>query len=237
MRPNFVAFAGAIATTFVCLAGGSAAVADDLSFTFLDLADIPAAAARAPGYMPGTHLCSIQAYLGRTGRGGAHLRGGPGQRFSTVGRLPGPDSEGTGPSFQIIGSRSGWFLIRNPFRGGGAYGKLTRLYGGSAWIASRLIAFSMEGDTLYSAPRLDAPVRLRLRGSEEEWRESDVTVERIHGCSGGFLDITVRKGSGRGVRGWFAAICGVQQTLCGFGDNPVLVEERGGKLISTADLD
>lgn len=235
MQSRFVAFIGAIAISFAFLISSSSAISDDLAFTNLDDVDVPDVLAKAPGYTPETHLCSIQVYLSQAGRGGVYLRAGPGDRFPIIGRLPKIDVNDQYPSFQIIGSRNGWFLIRNPYQGGGQYGQLKRLYKGLAWLAPNLIGFYMEGYTLYSEPRIHSPVLLKLKDNEEEWSGSEVTVEQVHDCSGRFLDVTVRRQGGQRVRGWFAAICGNQNTSCGFGDEPVLVEERHGKLVSFTD--
>ncbi|WP_414471187.1 hypothetical protein [Microvirga sp. M2] len=141
------------------------------------------------------------------------------------------------PEFQVIGARNGWLLIHDPHWADYGADNQQVLYKGSGWVAPGLIAFDMEGYTLFSKPRIGAAVLLTLKGPEEEWTGANVRVEQVHGCSGGFLDITVRKKGGTRSRGWFAAICGNQGTTCSFGNEPLMIEERRGKLISATDLD
>ncbi|EIM29628.1 hypothetical protein [Microvirga lotononidis] len=237
MKLNCVAFAGAIAISFAFwVFTVDAQASERREELWLEASRVPAVAAEAPGHGNGMHLCSIHAYLRKSATGGAKLRAGPGTHTRIVARIPVANPEDDmQPEFQIIGSKNGWLLIHNPHWADYGSGEKL-LFKGSAWIAPGLIDFEMEGYTLFSAPRIKASVLLRLKSPGKDWDSRKVTVEQVRGCSGSFLDMTIRLPHGKRARGWFAAICGNQATTCTFGDDPAKVEERRGKLVGSADL-
>lgn len=185
------------------------------------------------GSMPaGLTLCRLFVYS--RDKGDTNLRAAPSRAARIVGTLPGERREaGTriGPEFQVLAGQGPWFLIRGA-RWAGYDLPEKRLHRGPSWMAANLVGFTIESLDLLSAPRPDARSVLRLLpldgAADQAWGPDSATIERVHGCSGSFVDVDVRLPDGRTARGWATGLCGNQVTTCGGGQ--VIYEARAGGL-------
>jgi hypothetical protein len=202
---------------------------------WLDLAEAPKVAAKAPGFSHDVNLCWLRAHSRDTDPKGTNIRARPERKSRIIGKIPEERAEaGTkiGPEFQIIGSKDGWFLIHNAYWAGYDSGASKILFSNSGWIAASLIGLTSEDSSLRAQPLSDAPVLMSL---SSESSESVLKIEKIYACSGSFIDAAIIAPNGKKARGWLSSICGNQVTTCGGGGR--LIEERAGRLVEPEDQD
>lgn len=202
---------------------------------WLDLPEIQPAVSVAPGgKSTGVRLCWVSVYS--RDKTPTNLRAGPSREAKVVAVLPAERAEaGTriGPEFQVIAGRQDWFLIRGAHWAGYDLPEKALVLG-PAWMAANLASFTIESPSLRRAPNEAAETILKmapLEGAADNWGPDSAKIERVHGCSGSFVDVSVSLPDGRKARGWATGLCGNQVTTCGGGH--VVAEERAGGLYRT----
>jgi hypothetical protein len=165
----------------------------------------------------GMSACALSGYTADPDPAGTNVRAAPRRDAPIVGKLPPPadDAEQQAPEFDIVGSRDGWFLMRNA-RQSGDKRRLKAIFSGSGWVAGNLVRFTINDPHLRAAPQDDAPELLHLSGERDEgaWGPDSVEILHAHGCSGRFAEVTVKTPDGKTGRGWVTRICSNQLTTC-----------------------
>lgn len=169
----------------------------------------------------GASRCSTHAYLNDPDPKGTNVRAAPSAKAPVVGRLPprapmeDAPSEIVGVEFEIVGSKDGWLLVRDPDRGA---------FKGPGWIFGGLVSGTLGGAKLLAAPAGNAKVVASLQHLGETAIGADsFEVLQVHACQGHYVDVTVRLAPSiepypglpkQPMRGWVAKMCSTQLTTC-----------------------
>jgi hypothetical protein len=166
----------------------------------------------------GVAACALSGWSSDPDPNGLNIRAAPRADAEIIGRVP-PPEEQAGDSYaaelDIIGSRSGWFLIdRVKFRDYGS-GKGERgLFSGSGWVFADKVRFLINRPEVRGAPAGNAPVLAKLRAPDGTAGPDSAKIDHVFGCSGAFADAAVHMEGQRPVRGWVTGICSNQVTTC-----------------------
>ncbi len=185
---------------------------------------LPLAAHAAVVDTSGVSKCDLRGYSTDTDPHGTNIRSAPDAAAAIIGHVP-PEpnvpagEETVASSFDIIGSKNGWLLIRNVRPGGAADQDTGISFKGPGWISGALAGFTVGSTKLRGAPSLSAPAIARLGDEAKGYGPDSYAVKRVNACSGTFADITVQLPPGidrhaKPVRGWAAAVCDTQLTTC-----------------------
>ncbi len=195
---------------------------------------VPVLVRAAPGVDASVRLCWFKGYLQDKDPAGTNLRAAPNARAEVLARVPNRRDEAgimIAPEFQVIGSKDGWFLVRN-MRWEGYDLPGAPIFSGTAWVSAALVGAVMEDIDLRQRPEPKSPLVMKLRGKGpdgQEWSAGDLKVQRMHGCSGSMVDVTFELPGKKTARGWASGACANQVTTCGGGH--LLVHERKGALV------
>lgn len=206
---------------------------------WLKLSEIPVTVRKAPGYDRKVNMCSLHLYSKDADTKGTNIRAAPSINAPVIGVIPGERAEATariGPEFHVIGSQNGWLLIHNAYWAGYDYGKKL-LFRGPGWIAAGLVGFEIEDDWLYDAPHAGAQKILKLSAPndtpwESNWGPSSVSIKRVYGCSGSFVEVDLETPNRQKAHGWVTNLCGNQVTTCA-SNSGFFIEERNGTLVGS----
>jgi hypothetical protein len=182
---------------------------------------LPLAAAAGPAVdTAGASRCAIRGYLNDPDPKGTNVRAAPRATAPVIGRLPPrakmkDEDEIVGVEFEIIGSKDGWLLVRNPDRGE---------FKGPGWVSGRLVSFTIGSPKLLVAPADDAKVVASLQHAGDSGIGPDsFEVKQVHGCQGHYAEVTVVLApsveappglSKKPMRGWVGKVCSNQLTTC-----------------------
>jgi hypothetical protein len=180
------------------------------------------AAAAQPLETAGATTCDVRAFANDSDPRGTNVRSAPRADAPIIGRLaPLTRIERdtlVGVEFDIVGSKNGWLLIRNGRPEGGLTFDAAHAADGRGWISGRLAATTLALPAFRSAPRRDAPQIARMMGdfsgSDGGWGPYSVAMSAVHGCQGGYIEVTVTPPRGKPVRGWSFKPCAAQLTTC-----------------------
>lgn len=169
----------------------------------------------------GASRCETHAYLNDPDPKGTNVRAAPNGKAAVIGQLPprapmqGDDSEIVGVAFEIVGSKDGWLLVRNPDRG---------TFKGHGWIYGGLVSGTIGAQQLLASPVSNAKVIAELHHEGETGVGPDsFEVMQVHGCQGRFVEVTVRLTPSiapyaglpkQPMRGWVRKLCSTQVTTC-----------------------
>lgn len=163
-----------------------------------------------------SNICSFQAYSDDSDPAGANVRSGPGTDHDIIGVLKAVhDTEGYdwSPEFAVTAFKDGWFKIGDiRMRDYGDFPPVD-VFKGPGWISAKLAEFEVEDWNMREAPSLDAKVTLEM-ASDTPWYLGTARITTIHGCDGGFLDVTITNPAGQTKRGWVTDLCANQATTC-----------------------
>ncbi|MCK9908430.1 hypothetical protein MXD81_04780 [Microbacteriaceae bacterium K1510] len=175
----------------------------------------------APVDTAGASRCETHAYLNDPDPKGTNVRAAPNGKAPVIGQLPprapmqGDDSEIVGVEFEIIGSKDGWLLVRNPDRG---------TFKGHGWIYGGLVSGTIGGPQLLASPASNAKVLAELHHEGETGVGPDsFEVMQVHACQGRFVEVTVKLAPSiapypglpkQPMRGWVRKLCSTQVTTC-----------------------
>jgi hypothetical protein len=181
----------------------------------------PATAAHAESVdTTGATSCRVSGFVYDTDPKGTNVRRAPGVNAPIIGHLPPlgfPDKDSrdgplVGVEFTIAGSKDGWLLIKERQKPPVIHLDPAYAAAGLGWISARLAGTQLGAWTLRAAPRHDAAILGQMQG---DWGGPDsVKVMAIHGCDGGYIDVTVKPLSGPVLRGWSWLPCASQLTTC-----------------------
>lgn len=162
-------------------------------------------------------ICDFYAFTADPDPAGTNVRAGPGTSFPILSVLP--QSYGSAefdgefaPDLHVIGFSDGWYQIESASVGLYGDAEETTIFEGPGWISSRLASFYVEDLFLAVAPEADAVRNVDI--SSDSWQYSGPTLQAVHGCLGGFVDVTVANAEGETARGWTDNICASQVTTC-----------------------
>jgi len=174
------------------------------------------AAAAPPLETAGASQCQTRGYAKDTDPKGMNVRSAPRADAAIIGRLAPltkiAADEWTGVEFDIVGSKDGWLLIKNPNPADGLKLDVAHAADGRGWISGRLVGTQLTTRPFRSAPRRDAPVVAQLLG--DNWGPDSVAVSAVHGCDGKYVEVTATPLGGKPLRGWSYAPCSAQLTTC-----------------------
>jgi hypothetical protein len=174
--------------------------------------------AAAPSAAPGSIWvigCHFSGWSSDLDPNGLNVRAGPSANARIVGTLPPPETHPDnetlfGVTFDVVGTRDGWFLIENARRWSDAGRGPSTLPSG--WISGRYLAFQLQTDKVFAAPSPNAPVLLASwddNGTLTQFRYRHPTD-----CNGEWVRLTAIGPDGRERQGWVRGICGIQETTC-----------------------
>ncbi|HEX3810570.1 MAG TPA: hypothetical protein VHW02_12830 [Rhizomicrobium sp.] len=172
--------------------------------------------------MTGVSKCDLKGFSTDNDPKGSNIRSAPNANASVIGHVPAemnlPGGEDTvSASFDIIGSKDGWLLVRNVDAGGAAGGTDYKIvFKGPGWISGALAGFTVGSSELRSAPSKTSPIVVTLTDEKNGIGADSYAVKRVHACQGTFADITVQPPDSKAkpVRGWAAKVCRNQVTTC-----------------------
>jgi hypothetical protein len=174
------------------------------------------AAQAAPLDTAGASQCEVTGYAKDRDPKGTNVRIAPRADAAVIGRLAPltkiSADEWTGVEFDIVGSKDGWLLIKNPNRADDMKLDAAHAADGRGWIWGGLVGTQLTSVPFRSAPRRDAPAVARFYG--ENWSPMSVGVSAIHGCEGKYVEVTAVPPNGKPLRGWSYAPCPLQLTAC-----------------------
>lgn len=162
-------------------------------------------------------ICDFHAFTADPDPAGTNVRAGPGTSFPVLSVLPQAygslefDGE-FAPEFHVIGFSDGWYQIEDVSVGLYGDAEQTTIFEGPGWISSRLASFYVEDLALAAAPAADATLSVDI--SSDNWQMNGPALQAVHGCQGGFVDVTVANAAGDIARGWTNNICASQVTTC-----------------------
>jgi hypothetical protein len=175
------------------------------------------AAAAQPLDTAGAMSCDARGFSKDPDPRGTNVRRAPRADAAIIGRLAPltriSRDEWTGVTFDIVGSKDGWLLIRNVNPPDGVKLDVAYAADGRGWISGRLVGATLATAAFQSAPRPDAPEVMHMM--TDNWGPWSVAVSAVHGCQGGYLEVTVVLPNGKPVRGWSYKPCVAQLTTCG----------------------
>jgi hypothetical protein len=189
---------------------------------------VPAAVRASPGFDRSVRLCLFKAYLNDRDPTGTNLRAAPGGKAAILKKVPNSRAEAgqrIAPELEVIGSKDGWFLVRNIHWEGYGDGVAALIFKGPAWVSATLVSAEMEGTGLRQRPEPDSPLITPPASASM----ADKRLRRMHGCSGSLVDATFDLADRTQIRGWSHGACANQVTTCGGGHRVLF--EKDGKLV------
>ena|SRR5579871_332289 len=176
----------------------------------------PLGTAAQPLDTAGVTQCAVRGFAIDRDPKGTNVRSAPRANAPIIGHLVPmiriDKDEYSGVEFDIVGSRDGWFLIKNGSDDGL---KLDAAHAddGRGWVSARLVSVQLRAPALRAAPRRDAREGAHLRG--DNWGPDSVAVSAVHGCQGDYMEVTATPLDSRAaVRGWSFKPCSLQLTTC-----------------------
>jgi len=169
-----------------------------------------------PARAAGAVACSLDGWSDDKDPAGLNVRSAPRKDAAVIAKIPPPRAQGGdtyAAEFRIIASQDGWLEIRDAKfvdYSGGADGK--PLFKGAGWVFADKVRFLINSEDLRRAPDNQAPIIGRLQ-SDAGGADAAI-IDHVHGCNGGFADITVHMPQKPAVRGWATSICSNQVTTC-----------------------
>ena len=180
----------------------------------IGLAAAPAAA--APLDTTGATQCEASGFSIDPDPKGTNVRSAPRADAAVIGHLAPrvriTPVETTGVTFDILGSKDGWLLIRNGNPATAFTLDPANAADGRGWVSGKLVGTTLGAAALRTAPRRDAPLVINLAGPGSS--PESVVVSAVHGCQGQYVEVTGTPLSGKPVRGWSWAPCASQLTPC-----------------------
>ena len=185
------------------------------------LAAIAGLAAVEVGAQPidtaGIAECKVSGYAKDPDPRGRHVRSAPRADAPIIGHLAPmvqiTKVERTGVTFDIVGFRNGWLLIRNPSPIDGLTFDAAHEADGRGWISARLVSTTLATPIFRAAPSKEAVSIARMDGGAN-WGPYTVEVMEVHACSGRYIEMTARPPGGKSLRGWAFGPCSAQLTTC-----------------------
>jgi hypothetical protein len=168
----------------------------------------------------GATTCQVDAFSTDRDPKGTNVRAAPRADAAVIAHLPAPvylSGDLVGTQLDVIGAKDGWLLIRDAnFRDpNGKRPDFT--FAGPGWIWGGLVGAQIADGRLRTAPRDDAPILVWLMDEKRGWGADSFEVKRIHGCDGGFVELTVAPPKGTKTRrGWVSHVCASQLTTCDY---------------------
>ena len=181
------------------------------------LALAPVAVAAQPLDTAGVTQCKVRGWAKDTDRKGTNVRSAARVDAPIIGHLAPLTDIGqntwTGVEFDIVAYKDGWFLIKNGDPRDGLTFNAQHDEDGRGWVSAKLVSTTLGTFIFRTAPRRDAPAAARIEG--DSWGPYSLAVLAVHGCSGSYVDVTVRPyDGGAPVRGWSFWPCSNQLTTC-----------------------
>jgi hypothetical protein len=167
-----------------------------------------------------SNICDFRGYSDDSDPAGTNVRSGPGTDHGIIGVLlpeTVEESYSFTPEFQVTAFENGWFQIGDANYGDYGGDGEKKAFKGPGWVSAKLVEYDIEDPLLRDGPSLDAATVLDMNSLYDEanaWNLSDVRVQTVHACEGGFLDVTVTNAAGQTKRGWVTHLCGNQATTC-----------------------
>ncbi len=187
---------------------------------------------------PPASTCSFGAFVAETDPAGLNVRSAPNPTAKVLGKLPPTFVEpsmnyGVRVEVDVVGARSGWFLIRNARDNEALTDRPARpMFSGEGWVSGSKLTVKSQADVGRARPSPKAPVVLRI--GDNETFDNDVVIEagRLADCNGKWaqvefadqrfaakdrsslkIDAAARAGLPPGrFRAWVDRLCGIQET-------------------------
>jgi hypothetical protein len=162
--------------------------------------------------------CSISGWSSDPDPAGLNVRAAPGATARIIGRIP-PAKAQAGDTyaaeFDIVGSRDGWFLIRNVRFADDGDGKGDQtVFRGPGWVFADKVRFLINSVDLRRGPSLQSPVVAKLRSPDGSSGPDSAIIDHVYGCAGAFADVAVHMTGRPPTRGWATGVCSNQVTTC-----------------------
>lgn len=165
----------------------------------------------------GATACSISGWSNDKDPVGLNVRAAPRKDAGIIGHIPPEKMQGRdsyAAEFDIVGSRDGWFLVRDVRFVDYGDGKGDRiLFRGPGWVYADKVRFLINNSDLRSAADRDSSVVMALLSPDRTAGPDSASIDHVYACHGDFADIAVHM-NGPTKRGWATGICSNQVTTC-----------------------
>jgi hypothetical protein len=172
--------------------------------------------AAAPPETAGATPCEVSGFSIDPDPKGTNVRSAPRANAPIIGHLAPrvrvTPVETTGVTFEILGSKDGWLLIRGASPPTSFTLDPANAEDGRGWVSGKLVGTTLAAIALRTAPRWDAPVVANFGGPGSS--PVSVVVSTVHGCQGKYVEVTGAPLNGKTVRGWSYGPCSSQLTTC-----------------------
>ncbi len=160
--------------------------------------------------------CDISAWTLDADRKGVPVHDGPAAHSAIIARLPSPIDVADytfAPEVSITASRDGWFRIDGAELINYVWTeKSETVFAGTGWVSGARLGLGLNDANLYEGPSTGSTVVAVIAGVA--YGPDSVTVERLHACRGGWVDVEGTTPDDKPVRGWSAGTCSNQVTTC-----------------------
>ena len=174
-----------------------------------------AASAQPPAGTAAASACNFSGWSSDPDPRGLNVRAEPSPTARILGTLPPPEDHpdnetAFGTTFDVIGTRDGWFRIENARRWSDSASGPSTLPSG--WISGRYLHFQLQTDKAFAEPDPSSPVVLTsemVDGTLTQFNYRNPTD-----CNGEWVRLTVVGRDGGERQGWVRGVCGIQETTC-----------------------
>lgn len=168
----------------------------------------------------GATPCDISAWTRDADGEGVPVHDGPSADSAIIARLPSPIDVADyafAPEVSITASRDGWFRIDGAELINYVWtDKSETVFSGTGWVAGARLGLGLNDGELHEGPSAGSPVVAVIAGVTDgvAYGPDSVTVERLHACRGGWVDVEGTTPDDEPVRGWSVGTCSNQVTTC-----------------------
>ena len=117
--------------------------------------------------------------------------------------------------FDVIGSRDGWFLIRNARFADYGNDKGDQVFlRGPGWVFADKVRFLINGLYLRATASPSSRVVIKLASADGSSGPDSAIIDHVYACAGDVAEVSAHMAGRPSARGWASRICSNQVTTC-----------------------